>query len=293
MLERSLMKRRARRIWTRDEETARDLGRSGIDVVFSGNPIMDLAVELRDEDDPWEGIPAPRVMLLPGSRPRAYQDASMLLDAVKLISDKMNCGFVMVVAPTLDTRTLLSDSNYSYRGGMLKVGSASVVVYKGPLASAARKADLLIGLGGTANQVSAGLGVPVVSILERGKLVQKKLLGDAEVLTQPNAQALAARVLELLRDPAALDKMSRVGIKVMGGSGALSDVVNYTADELGMEARCKLFVTLRDIWLDEGRLRNARQEDEMHKDRQREETHKWKMPEPLASKMMKLVKIIK
>ena len=232
-------------------------------------------------------------MLLPGSRPRAYQDAKMLLDAVKLISEKMDCGFVMVVAPTLNAHTLLSDSNYSFRGEMLKVGSASVVVYKGPLASAARRADLLIGLGGTANQVSAGLGVPVVSVLERGKLVQKKLLGDAEVLTQPNAQALAARAVELMRDPSALDKMSRAGIKVMGGSGALSDVVGYAADELGLDARCKLFARLRDIWLDEGRSRNARHEDEAYEDKPREETRRWEMPEQLASKMMKLVKIIK
>jgi tetraacyldisaccharide 4'-kinase len=253
---------------------------------------MDLAVESSDERDPWEGIPSPRVMLLPGSRPRAYRDAPMLLDAVKLISEKMTCGFVMVVAPTLDTRALLSDFNYRFRGDRLRVGSASVVVYKGPIASAARRADLLIGLGGTANQVSAGLGVPVVSILERGKLVQKKLLGDAEILTQPNASALAARTLELLRDPVALDKMSRAGIKVMGESGALSDVVVYAAGELGLDARCKLFGTLRDVWLNEDSP-GTKREDKAQKAEPREEMGKWKMPEELASKMMKLVKIIK
>jgi len=287
------MKRRARRVWTRDDETARDLGRSGINAVFNGNPVMDLAIELDDTDDPWEGIPSPRVMLLPGSRPRAYKDARMLLDAVKFISGKMECGFVMVIAPTLDTNTLLSDSNYRLRGGMIKAGSANVVIYKGRVASAARRADLLIGFGGTANQVSAGLGVPVISILERGKLVQKKLLGDAEVLTQPDAQALAARAVELLNDPAALDKMSRAGIKAMGGSGALSDVVGYAARELGLDARCKLFATLRDIWSGEGRNGNIQLEYEMLEDGPKEEERKWKMPEQLASKIMKLVKIIK
>ncbi|MCL2684064.1 MAG: tetraacyldisaccharide 4'-kinase, partial [Synergistaceae bacterium] len=292
MLERSLMKRRTRRVWTRDEETARNLSRSGIDAVFKGNPIMDLAVESRDEEDPWEGIPSPRVMLLPGSRPRAYQDAPMLLDAVKLISEEMTCGFVMVAAPTLDTRTLLSGSNYRFRGGILTVGSASVVVYKGPIAPIARRADLLIGLGGTANQVSAGLGVPVLSIFERGKLAQKKLLGDAEVLAEPNAPALAARAIELLRDPAALDKMSRAGIKTMGGSGALSDVVDYAADELGLDARCKLFAKLHDIWLNENSSNEQREVDTKEADL-REEMRKWKMPERIASKMMKLVKIIK
>jgi len=293
LMERSLMRRRARHVWTRDDETARDLGRSGIDAVFSGNPIMDLAAESQSEEDPWNGLSSPRVMLLPGSRPRAYQDAPMLLDAVRLISEKMDCGFVMVVAPTLEPQTLLSGSNYSFSGDILKVGSARVLVYSGPIASAAHRADLLIGLGGTANQVSAGLGVPVLSILERGKLVQKKLLGDAEVLTQPNAEALAAQAVELLQDSVTLDKMSHAGIKMMGGSGALSDVVDYTAVELGLDARCKLFGTLSDIWLLEGRFTNARREDGKQDAEPREETHRWKMPEQLASKMMKLVKIIK
>ena len=293
MPERALMKRRARRVWARDGETARNLCRSRIDAVFSGNPIMDLAAEFNDTDDPWEGIPSPRVMLLPGSRPRAYQDAGMLLDAVKLISEKMECGFVMVIAPTLDADTLLSGSDYRFRGGALKVGSASVAVYKGSIADAARGADLLIGFGGTANQVSAGLGVPVVSILERGKLVQKKLLGDAEVLTHPDAQALAAKTVELLSDRAALDKMSRAGINAMGGSGALSDVVGYAAGDLGLDARCKLFTTLRDIWLRGGSPGNIQCEDETEEDGSREEEHKWKMPEQLASKMMQSAKIIK
>ena len=86
LAERSLMRRRARRVWTRDADTARDLSRSGVDAVFRGNPIMDLALESGADEDPWAGMGRPRVMLLPGSRPRAYQDAPMLLEAAGLMS---------------------------------------------------------------------------------------------------------------------------------------------------------------------------------------------------------------
>ena len=50
---------------------------------------------------------------------------------------------------------------------------------------------LPFGLGGTANQLCAGLGIPVVSIDEKGKRVQKKLLGGAEILVKATPEALS------------------------------------------------------------------------------------------------------
>jgi tetraacyldisaccharide 4'-kinase len=278
--ERILMRRRTRRVWTRDPETAQDLSRSGIDAVFRGNPIMDLAVASDAGEDPWKGMERPHVMLLPGSRPRAYRDASMLLDTVKLISEKTRCAFLMVLAPTLDTRKIISESGYHLGGtDRMAVGSAEVSVYTGPIASVAYGADLLIGLGGTANQVSAGMGVPVLSVIERGKLVQKKLLRDSEILAPPNAAALAEAALEILGDTKRRLAMSRAGVRLMGGAGAIDDVVKYAADELGWDARRNLFAVLAERWGGE----NTAKEDETE----------WKMPERLASKAMRLVKIIK
>ncbi|MDR2780822.1 MAG: tetraacyldisaccharide 4'-kinase, partial [Synergistaceae bacterium] len=276
MVERVLMRRRTIRVWTRDEETAQNLGRSGIDAVFRGNPIMDLAVASDTGEDPWKEMERPHVMLLPGSRPRAYHDASILLDAVKLISEKIHCCFIMVLAPTLDMRRIISESGYHLSGaGRMAVGSAEVRLYTGPIASVAYGAELLIGLGGTANQVSAGMGVPVLSIIERGKLVQKKLLQDSEVLAPSNAAALAKEALAILGDPGRRMAMSRAGIHLMGGAGAVDDVVRYAADELGWNARCGLFATLNKIWGDEDMppvvndVRCLVKEDELE----------WKMPE--------------
>jgi tetraacyldisaccharide 4'-kinase len=290
MVERALMRRRALRVWTRDAETAQDLGRSGIDAVFCGNPIMDLAVASDIGEEPWKGMERPHVMLLPGSRPRAYRDASVLLDSVKLLSEKMHCRFIMVLAPTLDMRKIISESGYHLSGkDSIAVGSAKVGLYTGPIASVAYGADLLIGLGGTANQVSAGMGVPVLSVIERGKLVQKKLLRDSEVLVPPNAAALAEEALAILGDPQRRIVMSRAGIRLMGGAGALDDVVKYAADELGWGARCDLFAVLSKIWGNENFTPEANdaccfaKEDELE----------WKMPEHLVSRVMKLVKMIK
>jgi tetraacyldisaccharide 4'-kinase len=288
--ERVLMRRRTIRVWTRDAETAQDLGRSGIDAVFRGNPVMDLAVASDTGGNPWEGMERPHVMLLPGSRPRAYRDTSILLDAVKLISEKMRGCFLMVLAPTLDMRKIISESGYPLSGvNRMAVGSAEVRLYTGPIASVAYGADLLIGLGGTANQVSAGMGVPVLSVLERGKLVQKKLLQDSEVLVSPNAAALAEEALAILGDPQRRLAMSRAGIRLMGGAGAIDDVVKYAADELGWSARCNLFAMLHKIW---GEEKPAPVENDARRSAKEDEIE-WKMPEHLASKVMKLVKIMK
>ena len=108
------------------------------------------------------------------------------------------------------------------------------------VADAARGAELLIGLGGTANQLCAGLGIPVVSIDEKGKRVQKKLLEDAELLVEATPEALADCALEVLDDPDLFRRMSAAGVRRMGGRGALDAVVAYAASELGWADRCDL-----------------------------------------------------
>lgn len=249
--ERSLMRRRAVRVWTRDAETAEDLKKYRVDAVFHGNPIMDLALDTSDgDDDPWKEEVRPRIMLLPGSRPRAYGDVIMLLEAVKRLDERRDCSYLMVLAPTIDREMLLGGVPYSCdEEGRIRVGGARVSFYSGPIAVAAKRSNVLIGLGGTANQVSAGLGVPIVSIIERGKLVQKKLLGGSEILVPPTAEALADAVFNLLNDPPRMNEMARIGIDRMGGPGAIDAVIEYAAKEMGWEARHGLFEILSSAWM--------------------------------------------
>jgi tetraacyldisaccharide 4'-kinase len=249
MLERLMMRLRAKRVWTRDAETASDLRRVGVDAIFRGNPIMDLAIESDKGDDPWSGMGRPRVLLLPGSRPRAYRDATMLTDTARVISESVKCAFLMVLAPTLDIRRMLEETGGCLGDdGYVSGWGIEAALYTGPVASAARGVDLLIGFGGTANQVSAGLGVPVLSVVERGKAVQKKLLKDAETLVQPDARSLADEAVKILWNPARRLEMSRAGIEIMGNAGALDAVIEFAASELGWDARCDLFEKLRGIW---------------------------------------------
>jgi tetraacyldisaccharide 4'-kinase len=244
-IERYLLKKRSRRVWTRDAETAEELRADGVDAEFSGNPVMDLIDDSGGEVFKWEDNGAAKVVLLPGSRPRAYEDVKLILDAASELSKRVKCNFVMIPAPTIDIKRMidkLDGWNFSDSKHELVSGNVSVAIYRrGHVTAAARGADLLIGLGGTANQLCAGLGVPVVSIIEEGKLRQKKLLRDAEILVKANSFDLAEAAERVLSDPELWKKMSEAGIRCLGGQGALDRVVEYCADELGWDNRCKVY----------------------------------------------------
>ena len=246
-IEKWVLRKRCVLVWTRDEETARELAENDVPAVFYGNPIMDLLDEVRNPAFVWSERGA-RVLLLPGSRPRAYEDIKLVLEAVALLSQKTECSFVMVPAPTIDLTKLaeaLPDWELSENKKVLTSGALTVRICCEPVAAAACGAELLIGLGGTANQLCAGLGIPVVSIIERGKLRQKKLLRDAEILVPANAEALADAAEKILSDPELRRRMQEAGIKNLGRTGALDRVVEYCAEDLGWDHRCRLYEKYR------------------------------------------------
>ncbi len=77
-------------------------------------------------------------------------------------------------------------------------------------------------------------------------MVQKKLLGDAELLVDANAGALSKAALDLLADPERLEEMSRCGRARLGAAGALDAVVSYAENELGWAEKCNTYSQLKE-----------------------------------------------
>ncbi len=249
-IEQFLLKHRSRFVWTRDPETAEELRSGGVNAEFCGNPVMDLIDKERPAVDVWKGTKASRILLLPGSRPRTYEDVKLVLNAARELSKRVDCSFVMVPAPMIDADKLVDDLDgwiFVPESGHLESEEIRVGIFRGEVADAARGADLLIGLGGTANQLCAGLGVPVVSILEKGKLIQKKLLKEAEVLVKRESMELAAAAVRILEDPELKNSMKEAGIRNLGGTGALDHVVEYCASALGWDNRCEVYEKYRSF----------------------------------------------
>lgn len=244
-VERMLLKKKCRFVWARDAETADELRKSGVAATFAGNPVMDL-IEDKIENiiSPWDGGNGKKIILLAGSRPRAYDDVRLILETARLLSQRVECTFVNVTAPTIEVEKMaaeLEEWTLSGDGKALEHASLRVRIFQGQVSEAALDADLLIGLGGTANQLCAGLGIPVVSILEKGKLRQKKLLKEAEILVKPEPAELARAAERILSDCALWNEMREAGMKHLGGTGALDSVVEYCAEVLGWDNRCYVY----------------------------------------------------
>ncbi|MBQ6418708.1 MAG: tetraacyldisaccharide 4'-kinase, partial [Synergistaceae bacterium] len=106
---------------------------------------------------------------------------------------------------------------------------------------------LLLGMGGTANQLCAGLGIPVIAPDDKGKRVQKKLLGDSEILTHGTSRAIAECALRVLEDRELYDFMAETGRERMGEKGACDDVIRYTREVLGWKVRERVYAGLRGV----------------------------------------------
>jgi len=247
-LESLILRKRCRLVWTRDEQTAMELKEKGVKAVYAGNPIMDLAGDTDKVGVRFYGSGKKTVLLLPGSRERAYRDMALLLATAESLQEMKEYRFILVVAPTLDRERLLENApGWKMHNDRIQSpdGGFAVSLFFGDVAGAATSADALIGLGGTANQICAGMGVPVVSVDEKGKRVQKKLLGEAESLVKPDPEALARETFDILENPKKSSGMAAAGRKRMGGPGAIDAVVEFASDSLGWSVRNKVFKAMK------------------------------------------------
>ena len=241
-IERALINRFTLRTWTRDEESAKQLGKRA---VYSGSPIMDLLYE--DDEEIHEHVKGNVILLLPGSRKRACNDVKLILDAVKIIA-KNESHFRMVLAPTLPLDEFFDSCRalgWTVKDDTLVLDDIHIELTNEPIARAVDGVKILLGLGGTANQLCAGLGIPVISIDEKGKRVQKKLLGDSEILVRADAKVLADTLMHVLNDESLYESMSNAGVQRMGKPGALDDIVNYACENLGWNIRETVYMKLR------------------------------------------------
>jgi tetraacyldisaccharide 4'-kinase len=248
-IERFILRHRSRMTWTRDVKTAEELTKSEVNARFDGNPIMDLSIGAKNNknigtvEENINGSNLITVVLLPGSRERAYNDVILLLEAVKILAREPEpvYRFIMIIAPTLDETRIRSYISDDYP----KIELSGM-----PIAQAAQMANIVLGLGGTANQVCAGYGVPIISIEEKGKFVQKKLLGDSELLVPPTPENLAEAVLTVLGDKELYQHMSETGRERMGGPGAIEAMAQYTETHLGWKLRCNVWHKLTCRYLE-------------------------------------------
>lgn len=243
------MRRWPKVVFPRDAKTAASLRAAGVEAVYVGNLMMD-ALAPSGRPLPGEG---PLVALLPGSRAEAYRNARLLLGAVLrlpvehryalALASELDPGELAAVAQKIGWEWQPSEDNTADAGlvGTLQAGRRAVLVYKGRFADILHEATIVLGMAGTANEQAVGLGRPVVTCPGEGpqftpKFVaaQKRLLGDAVLVTESSPAALAAGVMDVLADPAVYERMAQAGRERMGEPGGAERAARYCLELEGL-----------------------------------------------------------
>lgn len=240
--------RRARAVFVRDDATARRLQAHGVAAEAPGNVIVDL---FADRDDPLADTAArgfdPAIVLFPGSRAGAYDEARTLVRAVlPVLRARPKAGAMMSLAPGLDAERfarVLADGGCAIRFGderlpfaILEGDRELVRAWRGPIGPLLSRATLVVGQAGTANEAAAAAGVPVVALDDGNRASpwyrrrQRGLLGDALDVVPADPQPAAAAIGALLDDARRRARMGAIGRERMGAAGGARAIAQRILD---------------------------------------------------------------
>lgn len=254
-IETGLLARSCQLVLARDELTARSLVRRGVNALSVGNVMMDM---LKPRGftlglEPGE----PVLALLPGSRRDFADNLVALAGVARAVKAERPVQAVAALAGSLPAPARLS-GNWRLEpvgccaeqaeglDGWLVSGAGDVRIglTLNGFADLLQRADLALGLAGTANEQAAGLGKPVVSFPRPGVQYtrrfaerQKRLLGDALVLTSGPGEA-ARQVVRLLDDPEERRRRGEAGRSRMGPPGAADRMVALIERAFGFCPDC-------------------------------------------------------
>jgi uncharacterized protein (TIGR03492 family) len=226
-LERWLM-RSAARVYPREPEGAAWLLRRGIaQAEYLGNPMLDAV-----EGEARLEVPPPYLLLLPGSRSDAYHSLPKMLEACRGLR---STGLTPVVAwAGLEPSGLQSpgwarEATGATTGTVLRLRHPDGTVAHltvGAFRRALEGARLALSTSGSAAEQAAGFGVPLVGFPTAGPQytlpfaqAQRRMLGRALTLVEPEPEAIAKAALELLSNPARYAQAQADGRAAMGEPG--------------------------------------------------------------------------
>ncbi len=237
--ERALL-RRAEAVYPRDEATAGWLRARGVGAArFLGNPMMDGLT-----GRPLGGSrPGATLALLPGSRAYAKQALEAMVAGMGALGDAgAPCvGWVAWTGgeppppPAGWTRASVGD-HAGWRRDDVRLGFVAHA-FRDVLASA----DAVLGTSGTAQEQAAGLGLPVVAFpvepaYGRAFLTnQKRLLGGALQVVEPDPASVAAGLRRALHDPEVRAAARRDGPERLGPPGGTAAIAADVAARLTVD----------------------------------------------------------
>lgn len=228
-----LLMRQTRRVYPRDAEGALWLREHGVaQAEYLGNPMLDALGGVPLELSP------PYLLLLPGSRTDAFESLPKMLEVCRLLRDTGLTPVVAWAGLPVDERVAGSGWQVEATGRVEGVthrleypDEVAIHLTQGAFRSCILGAEVAISTSGTAAEQAAGYGVPVVGFPTAGPqympafaLSQKRLLGDALSLAEPEPKAIARAVRQLLASGELRKRALTAGRSAMGEPGAIERI---------------------------------------------------------------------
>lgn len=253
------MKETATVVFPRDAKTAESLKAQGVPAKFVGNLMMD-SIDQHGYDLGLAGYGLqtggpPVIAILPGSRDEAYLNFPLLARSAQVYGEVYGPAvFPVALAGSIDDGKL---GAWLYKEGwqegsanepgviaVFQKSQAKLLLCKGAFGDILHKADLVLGLAGTANEQAVGLGKPVITFTGLGSqftpkfvAAQKRLLGEAVTVVYgedrnkpPTSKSVADQAQAILNNPERRAEIARVGRERMGAPGGVEAVVKHTIE---------------------------------------------------------------
>lgn len=225
-LEAWLQRRFTGRVWLRDAQTASALRSRGVSqAAYAGSLLFDEAPVRASED-------SRQVLLLPGSRQSASESLARMLPLTRELTDvTWKVAWAGAELPEPAGWQLVPGEP-----AVLKQGNSTVELHRNAFEALLPQASLVVGTAGTALEMAAAAGLPVVTFaLGEGHSAafvanqQRLLAGALSVADSADVSVLAPLVDRLLTDSEARAKVARAGAEILGEPGGLPRIARETA----------------------------------------------------------------
>jgi uncharacterized protein (TIGR03492 family) len=229
-VERALLRAGYARCYARDEASAAALRSGGVPHArFLGNPMMD-GLDAAPLESPGVGRrEARRLLLLPGTRGHAQPALERMLAALERLPD-VTAVVAWAGAGTPTPPPGWRAERDGEGGERWRRDGRSVRLLRGRFAEALAWAEAVVGTSGTAQEQAAGRGLPVVAFpcgaaYPPGFLAaQRRLLGEALIVSDPAPASVADAVRRLLDDEDERRRRGAAGRAAMGPPGGAAAI---------------------------------------------------------------------
>ncbi|MBU1174528.1 MAG: hypothetical protein KKH72_03920 [Alphaproteobacteria bacterium] len=236
--EKWVLGRVARKTFNRDDMLAASLRRVGMDAVSAGNVMLDTVPRGSYDMASRRAHPF-AVTLMPGSREWTGDSLGLQVAALERLPKDLVPDVFLALAGGLDPARLAKETGLAFAppetgapgdAGTLSGTGLVLHLARGVAGNLIEGSDLVLSQAGTGTQQALGLGKPVITFDRAGNRRKRMrdeqaLMGEARRLMPEDADAVAAEMARLLRDPVLRARLGEIGKQRLGGPGTIPAVI--------------------------------------------------------------------